>query len=54
MPAESPLWDLPNVIVTPHNAQASSGNDGRAMQMFLANLVKWARGEPLQNEQVQA
>lgn len=50
LPADSPLWDLPNVIVSPHNAQASSGNDGRAMQIFLANLVKWARGERLQNE----
>ncbi len=54
LPVESPLWDLPNVIVSPHNAQASSGNDGRAMQIFLANLVKWARGEPLQNEQAHA
>jgi len=52
--AESPLWDLPNVIVSPHNAQASAGNDGRAMQIFLANLVKWAQGKPLQNEVVQA
>src|SRR5689334_1403920 len=51
LPADSPLWDLPNVIVSPHNAQASSGNDGRAMQIFLANLVKWGRGEPLRNEQ---
>jgi len=54
LPADSPLWNLPNVIVSPHNAQASSGNDGRAMQIFLANLVKWARAEPLLNEQAQA
>jgi len=54
LPAESPLWDLPNVIVSPHNAQASSGNDPRAMQIFLANLVQWARGEPLHNEQAPA
>jgi D-2-hydroxyacid dehydrogenase (NADP+) len=47
---ESPLWNLPNVIVSPHNAQASAGNDGRAMEIFLANLVKWARGETLRNE----
>lgn len=50
LPAESPLWDLPNVIVSPHNAQASSGNDDRAMRIFLANLVNWAQGRPLQNE----
>ena len=52
LPGDSPLWDLPNVIISPHNAQASSGNDPRAMQIFLANLVKWARGERLQNEQI--
>ena len=50
LPADSPLWDLPNAIVSPHNASASSGNDDRAMRIFLANLVKWARGKPLQNE----
>lgn len=50
LPPESPLWDLPNVIVSPHNAQASQGNDGRAMEIFLANLARWGRGEPLRNE----
>jgi phosphoglycerate dehydrogenase-like enzyme len=50
LPAESPLWDLPNVIVSPHNAQASTGNDRRAMEIFLGNLVKWGRGERMRNE----
>jgi len=49
LPAESPLWDLPNVILTPHNASASAGNERRAAEMFLLNLEKWARGEPLLN-----
>jgi phosphoglycerate dehydrogenase-like enzyme len=48
--ADSTLWDLPNVIISPHNASASSGNDDRAMRIFLANLVSWAHGRPLQNE----
>ncbi len=26
LPAASPLWDLPNVIVTPHNSPASAGS----------------------------
>jgi phosphoglycerate dehydrogenase-like enzyme len=51
LPAESPLWDLPNVIVSPHNAQASQGNDRRAMEIFLGNLVKWGRGERMRNEE---
>jgi phosphoglycerate dehydrogenase-like enzyme len=50
LPADSPLWNLPNVMVTPHNASASSGNDRRAVEMFFANLEKWARGEPLPNQ----
>ena len=48
--ADSPLWALPNVIVTPHNASASTGNAGRAARIFIANFARWARGEPLANE----
>jgi phosphoglycerate dehydrogenase-like enzyme len=50
LPAASPLWALPNVIISPHNASSSGGNNDRAARIFLANLVKWARGEPLRNE----
>lgn len=48
--ADSPLWVLPNVIISPHNASASAGNDDRATRIFLANLLNWAQGRPLQNE----
>ena len=50
LPAESPLWSLPNVFVTPHNSAASSGNEGRVIAIFLDNLRRYARGEPLVNE----
>jgi phosphoglycerate dehydrogenase-like enzyme len=50
LPADSPLWDLPNVILTPHNAGASAGNDRRAAELFVANIPSWARGETLPNE----
>ena len=50
LPPASPLWKLPNVIVTPHNAGASSGNDGRVLEIFLDNFVRWHRGEALVNE----
>ena len=49
LPAESPLWSMPNVIATPHNAAVSAGNERRAAELFLVNLEKWARGEPLLN-----
>ena len=43
----SPLWDLPNVILTPHSSWAAQGNAERARLIFLENLECWLRGEPL-------
>jgi D-2-hydroxyacid dehydrogenase (NADP+) len=51
LPPESPLWDLPNVIVSPHNASASKGNEKRVSEMFIANFGHWIRGEPMFNVQ---
>lgn len=51
LPADSPLWDLPNVIVSPHNAAASKGNEKRCADMFIANFGHWIRGEPMFNVQ---
>ena len=48
--AESPLWDLPNLVLSPHNAAASTGNDARATAMFVHNLGLRARGELMKNE----
>jgi len=50
LPADSPLWDLPNVIITPHNSAASAGNDARIDALFLDNLGRWNRNQPLINE----
>jgi D-2-hydroxyacid dehydrogenase (NADP+) len=50
LPQDSPLWSLPNVIVTPHNSAAAQGNDGRVLEIFLDNLGRWGRGEALLNE----
>ena len=51
LPADSPLWDIPNVIVSPHNASASAGNDTRAAAIFTENLKLYAAGKPMVNEQ---
>src|SRR5437868_510812 len=51
LPPDSPLWDLPNVIVTPHNAAASTGNDKRRAEIFIANFGRWLRGEKMANIQ---
>jgi phosphoglycerate dehydrogenase-like enzyme len=50
LPADSPLWDLPNVFVTPHNSPAAAGNEDRVYSLFVANLARWSHGEPLVNE----
>ncbi|MDH4292537.1 MAG: D-2-hydroxyacid dehydrogenase [Betaproteobacteria bacterium] len=51
LPADSPLWDIPNVIVSPHNASASGGNDGRAARVFTENLKLYVGSKPMVNEQ---
>jgi len=47
---DSPLWDMPHVIVSPHNAATSKGKFQREGDFFLRNLERWARQEPLINE----
>ena len=49
LPVDSPLWEMPNLILTPHNASASAGNERRSVDMFLENLERWARGASLLN-----
>ena len=50
LPATSPLWDMPNVIVTPHNSSSSAGNEQRVLDSFVCNLDQWQQGAPLINE----
>ncbi len=47
--ADSPLWDMENVIVTPHSAGHSSGNALRVTAQFLENLRRWNSGDNLRN-----
>ena len=51
LPPESPLWDLPNVLVTPHNSAAAAGNEDRVFAVFLDNLGRFLQGAPLVNQQ---
>jgi len=50
LPPDSPLWDLPNVIVSPHDAGVADGNSGRVAEIFFDNLERWRRGDVLRNE----
>ena len=47
---ESPLWTLPNVLISPHNAGASTGTYGRGVEIFLRNLDNYVAGRALENE----
>jgi phosphoglycerate dehydrogenase-like enzyme len=49
LPQDSPLWAMPQVMVTPHAAGHSDGNENRVAQMFLDNLSSWVQGQPLRN-----
>ena len=50
LPADDPLWDLPNVIISPHTSGSSDGTTRRVAEIFLDNLGRYVRDEPLRNE----
>lgn len=49
LPAESPLWDMPNVIITPHVGGQSARRIDDMTAFFVENLRRWQTGEPLRN-----
>lgn len=49
LPQDSPLWAMPQVMLTPHAAGHSDGNEQRVGQMFIDNLRGWVQGQPLRN-----
>lgn len=44
LPQDSPLWFMPQVLVTPHAAGHSDGNEGRVQAMFWQGLRRWLQG----------
>ncbi len=49
LPEDSPLWDLGSVIVTSHYAGVTANYHERALGVFVENLQRYWRGEPLLN-----
>lgn len=49
LPADSPLWDLPNVIVTPHSAGWTDRSHRRAVDVFIDNFTRRHRTGELMN-----
>jgi glyoxylate/hydroxypyruvate reductase len=49
LPEGSPLWDLPNVLISPHSASTVHAENRRIVDLFLANLERYLAGAPLLN-----
>jgi phosphoglycerate dehydrogenase-like enzyme len=49
LPSDSPLYDTPNLILTPHTSWSSDRVVDRSIDLFVANLRRFAAGEPLEN-----
>jgi phosphoglycerate dehydrogenase-like enzyme len=47
--SDSELWDVPNLIMTPHLAGASTQKDRRCVEILRENIGRFQRGEPLVN-----
>jgi glyoxylate/hydroxypyruvate reductase len=49
LPDSSPLWSLPNVLVTPHAVALSARENERIVELFVDNLRRYLDGRPLHN-----
>jgi phosphoglycerate dehydrogenase-like enzyme len=49
LPQDDPLWDAPNLLITPHIAGASGPKERRCVEIFRDNVIRYVNGEPLNN-----
>ncbi|WP_105567843.1 D-2-hydroxyacid dehydrogenase [Microbacterium halophytorum] len=49
LPADSPLWDMPNVVITPHMTPKLPDRTQRSIDIIAENARRYRRGEPLRN-----
>lgn len=49
LPSDSPLWKMPNVILTPHISGLGPRYWERSVELFERNLRAWIAGRPLEN-----
>lgn len=49
LPVDSPLWRMPNVLVSPHRAGDHAGWEADVVGVFVENLERFVAGEPLRN-----
>jgi phosphoglycerate dehydrogenase-like enzyme len=49
LPPDSPLWDMPHVLITAHYAGGTPAYNQRGMEIFLDNLDRYLSGQPMRN-----
>jgi D-2-hydroxyacid dehydrogenase (NADP+) len=49
LPEDSPLWDMENVLLTPHYGGLTPRDNERVFDIFVDNLERYLRGDELQN-----
>lgn len=49
LPPESPLWSMPNVLISPHLSGATTQYSRRFTDLFLENIARYRAGQPLRN-----
>ncbi|WP_280396531.1 D-2-hydroxyacid dehydrogenase [Nocardia carnea] len=49
LPPESPLWDAPNVVITPHSTPRLPDRTQRTIDLIVENLRRYRAGEPMLN-----
>ncbi len=49
LPPDSPLWDMPRVIVSPHSASTADTENGKLTDIFIDNIHRYLEGRALRN-----
>ena len=50
LPADSPFWGHPGVVLTPHSSAGGLARHGRVVDLFVENLKRYRNGQPLLHE----
>ena len=49
LPADDPLWEMPNVIISPHSASTADSENQKIVNLFIENLKRYIANEPMFN-----
>ena len=49
-PADNPLWELPNLLMSPHSSTSQDRYFEMIFELFVDNLGRYVSGQPLRNQ----